>query len=136
VPRNPAIPANHDPTFFDLGLCGPRRTDLKAQSGYCGFFKTPTLRNVARRRFFFHNGRFTTLQAVMDFYVTRDLTPGRWYPRVNSHLIKFDDLPPRYRGNIDSSDAPLNRDAGEKPALDDADIARVIAFLRTLDDQD
>jgi cytochrome c peroxidase len=135
VPRNPAIPANHDPTFFDLGLCGPRRTDLKQESGYCGYFKTPTLRNVARRRFFFHNGRFTSLRSVMEFYVTRDLTPGRWYPRVNSHLIKFDDLPPRYRANVDSSDAPLNRDAGEPPALDAAEIAQVVAFLRTLDDQ-
>jgi len=135
VPRNLAIPANHDPTFFDLGLCGPRRTDLKQESGYCGYFKTPTLRNVARRRFFFHNGRFTSLQSVMEFYVTRDLTPGRWYPRVNSHVIKFDDLPPRYRANVDSSDAPLNRDAGEQPALDDAEIAQMLAFLRTLDDQ-
>ena len=136
VPRNPAIPANHDPAFFDLGLCGPRRTDLQAESGYCGYFKTPTLRNAARRRFFFHNGRFTTLQAVMDFYVSRDLAPARWYPRVNARVLRFDDLPQRYRGNVDISDAPLNRDAGEQPALNDAQIAQVIAFLRTLDDQD
>jgi cytochrome c peroxidase len=135
VPRNSAIPANRDPGFFDLGLCGPRRTDLKRESSYCGYFKTPTLRNAARRRFFFHNGRFTSLQSVMEFYVSRDLTPARWYPRVNSQVIRFDDLPRRYRANVDISDAPLNRDPGEPPALNDAEIAQVIAFLRTLDDQ-
>ncbi len=135
VPRNAAIPANRDPGFFDLGLCGPRRVDLEQESGYCGYFKTPTLRNVARRRFFFHNGRFTSLQSVLQFYVSRDLTPGRWYPRVNSQVIRFDDLPPRYRANVDGSDAPLNRDPGEPPALNDAEITQLIAFLRTLDDQ-
>ena len=136
VPRNPAIAANRDPEFFDLGLCGPRRLDLKGESGYCGYFKTPTLRNVARRRFFFHNGRFTSLQSVLEFYVSRDLTPGRWFPRVNAHVKKFDDLPRRYRRNVDISDAPFNRDAGEAPALNAAEITQLIAFLRTLDDQD
>ncbi|MDF6767488.1 hypothetical protein NLQ99_24680, partial [Escherichia coli] len=29
VPRNRALAANADPNFFDLGLCGPDRTDLK-----------------------------------------------------------------------------------------------------------
>jgi cytochrome c peroxidase len=135
VPRNQAIPANRDPGFFDLGLCGPRRQDLQQEFGYCGYFKTPTLRNVARRRFFFHNGRFTSLQSVMEFYVTRDLTPARWYRRIRSRVIRFDDLPPRYRANVDISDAPLNRDPGEQPALNDAEIAQVIAFLRALDDQ-
>ena len=28
VPRNRAIPANGDPRFIDLGLCGPARTDI------------------------------------------------------------------------------------------------------------
>ena len=28
VPRNKAIPANRDPGYFDLGLCGPQRHDL------------------------------------------------------------------------------------------------------------
>jgi cytochrome c peroxidase len=136
VPRNPAIPANRDPRFFDLGLCGPRRQDLIKESGYCGYFKTPTLRNAARRRFFFHNGRFTSLQSVLEFYVSRDLTPGRWFPRSNGRVTRFDDLPRRYRRNVDISDAPLNRDAGEAPALNAAQITQLIAFLRMLDDQD
>ncbi len=55
VPRNPAIPANADPRFFDLGVCGPLRDDVYAkQAANCGLFKTPTLRNVATRHAFFH----------------------------------------------------------------------------------
>ncbi|MBN9217022.1 MAG: cytochrome-c peroxidase, partial [Mesorhizobium sp.] len=49
VPRNPAIPANADPAYIDLGLCGPLRTDFHGRAEYCGLFKTPTLRNVALR---------------------------------------------------------------------------------------
>ena len=50
APRNPEIPANADPTYFDLGLCGPYRTDLASHAEYCGKFRTPSLRNAARRR--------------------------------------------------------------------------------------
>jgi cytochrome c peroxidase len=134
VPRNPVIPANADPRFFDLGLCGPRRTDLHNESQYCGYFKTPTLRNVARRQFFFHNGRFANLQDVMHFYVERDTNARRWYPTLASKLQKFDDLPTRYRDNVNMSDAPLNRSRGDRPALNDAEIGKVIAFLGTLSD--
>jgi cytochrome c peroxidase len=136
VPRNPAIPANANPRFFDLGLCGPRRKDLHDESQYCGYFKTPTLRNVARRQFFFHNGRFTNLQDVMHFYVERDTNARRWYPTVAGKLRKFDDLPARYRSNVNTSDAPLNRSPGNKPALNDDEMDKVIAFLETLNDRD
>jgi cytochrome c peroxidase len=136
VPRNPVIPANADPRFFDLGLCGPRRTDLRNEGQYCGYFKTPTLRNVARRQFFFHNGRFANLQDVMHFYVERDTDARHWYPTLASKLQKFDDLPTRYRDNVNRSDAPLNRSRGDQPALDDAEIGKVIAFLGTLNDME
>jgi cytochrome c peroxidase len=134
VPRNPAIQANTDPRFFDLGMCGPRRQDLRGETQYCGYFKTPTLRNVTRRRFFFHNGRFTDLRDVMRFYVARDTDPGRWYPTVTGTLRKFDDLPARYRANVNTSDAPLNRGPRESPALNAAEIEKVVAFLGSLSD--
>jgi cytochrome c peroxidase len=136
VPRNPAIRANTDTQFFDLGLCGPRRTDLREERQYCGYFKTPTLRNVALRRFFFHNGGFTSLRDVMHFYVERDTDPQRWYPTVAGKVQKFDDIPVRYRENVNMSDAPLNRSPGDHPALNDAEIGKVIAFLETLSDRD
>jgi cytochrome c peroxidase len=56
VPRNADIPANADPDHFDLGLCGPDRTDLAERTDLCGAFKVPTLRNVALTAPYFHNG--------------------------------------------------------------------------------
>ncbi|MGO8212825.1 cytochrome-c peroxidase, partial [Rhizobium ruizarguesonis] len=76
-----AIPANSDPGYHDLGLCGPQRTDFAGRSEYCGLFRTPTLRNVALKQSFFHNGYFHSLRDVVSFYATRDSDPGRWYPR-------------------------------------------------------
>jgi cytochrome c peroxidase len=135
VPRNPAIPANADPRYYDLGVCGPYRTDLRAESQYCGMFLTPSLRNVASRHVFFHNGVFHSLRQVLDFYVNRDLHPGRFYPRdAAGKVIKYDDLPPKFRGNVDTVDAPLNRRPGDPPALTAAEIDEVIAFLDTLTD--
>jgi cytochrome c peroxidase len=119
VPRNSAIPANRDPAYFDLGLCGPLRRDLVSHHEYCGMFKTPTLRNVAVRTTFFHNGVFRTLDEVLRFYQRRDTT--------------FDDLPPAYRRNV-SADPPLNRGVGAAPRFTDRDALDIIAFLRTLTD--
>src|SRR6185436_15728012 len=79
VPRNRELPANRDAGFHDLGLCGPERRDLVDRPEHCGAFRTPTLRNVALRQAFFHNGVLHTLDEVMLFYVTRDLDPKRWY---------------------------------------------------------
>ncbi|WP_098494800.1 cytochrome-c peroxidase [Collimonas sp. PA-H2] len=134
VPRNPEIAANRDPHYADLGICGPDRKDMMKEAEFCGMFKSPTLRNVATRGAFFHNGRFHTLEDMLHFYAERDTDPGKWYPKVKGKIDKYDDLPPRYRGNIDSLDAPLNRKAGQAPALDDAEIGDLIAFLKTLND--
>ena len=136
VPRNDKIPANADPNYFDLGICGPMRTDPYAhQAANCGLFKTPTLRNVASRHVFFHNGVFTSLEDVVRWYVDRDTDPARFYPRAkDGGVLKFNDLPWQYRGNIDVIDAPLDRHPGQQPALDDREIAQVVAFLRTLTD--
>src|SRR5262245_31505053 len=83
VPRNPEIPANRDPAHYDLGLCGRPDHPLPASAGYCGMFKTPTLRNVAIRRVFFHNGHMKSLRDAVRFYNTRDTNPELWYPVVN-----------------------------------------------------
>ncbi|HEY2678099.1 MAG TPA: cytochrome c peroxidase, partial [Steroidobacteraceae bacterium] len=102
VPRNSEIRVNADAGYFDQGLCGPIRADQAGKSKYCGMFKTPTLRNVATRSVFFHNGQFHTLQASLDFYVRRDTDPQRWYPaRVSGGVEKFVDLPEKFRVNVD-----------------------------------
>jgi cytochrome c peroxidase len=136
VPRNREIAANADPGYFDAGLCGPLRTDQASQMSECGLFKTPGLRNVATRRVFFHNGRFHSLKEALQFYVRRDTNAAQWYPAAASGVDKFDDLPRERRGNIDVSDAPLNRAVGQAPVWSDAQIDDVIAFLQTLTDRD
>ncbi len=136
VPRNTTIPANADPAHFDLGICGPLRHDVYArQPGNCGLFKTPTLRNVATRHAFFHNGVFHTLREVLEFYARRDVDPARFYPlRQDGTVDRFNDLPAEYRGNVDTIDAPLDRKPGEAPALDEQEIDDIVAFLKTLTD--
>jgi cytochrome c peroxidase len=136
VPRNPEIAANADPAYYDEGLCGPLRTDQGSQTGECGLFKTPGLRNVAARRVFFHNGRFHTLKEALQFYVRRDTHAAQWYPRAGGVVNKFDDLPREWRANIDVTDAPLDRAAGQAPVWNEAQIDDVIAFLETLTDRD
>jgi cytochrome c peroxidase len=134
APRNPAIPANADPHYFDLGLCGPLRTDLEDRPEYCGRFRTPSLRNVAVRRVFFHNGVFHRLDDVVRFYAQRDTDPQRWYPRAgDGSVLKFDDLPASDRGNVDT-EAPFDRRPGDRPAMSEADIEDIVAFLNTLTD--
>ena len=136
VPRNPEIPANRNPDYYDLGLCGPFRTDLRKQTQYCGMFLTPSLRNVTLRHVFFHNGIFHSLRQALDFYVNRDLHAKRFYPADAAGIvIKYNDLPARYRANVDTVDPPLNRHPGESPALTQAEIRDVIAFLDTLTDR-
>jgi cytochrome c peroxidase len=134
APRNRAIPANADPRYYDLGLCGPLRTDLAEEKQYCGLFRTPTLRNVALRRVFLHNGVFHRLEDVVRFYAERDVEPQKWYPRTRAGgVLKFDDLPREYRQNLDAL-APFNGRTGDPPALSDADIRDIVAFLKTLTD--
>lgn len=134
APRNRLLPGNADPKFFDLGLCGPDRTDLSTHAEYCGLFRTPSLRNVALRKTFFHNGVFHSLEAVLHFYAERDVRPGKWYPRKPDGTIdKFDDLPAQYRQNV-NMEAPFGGKPGGRPAMTDAEIRDVIAFLQTLTD--
>jgi cytochrome c peroxidase len=134
APRNKAISANADGHYYDLGLCGPLRIDLADKKEYCGLFRTPSLRNVATRRVFFHNGVLHRLADVVRFYAERDTRPQNWYPRGrDGAALKFDDLPVQYRGNVDTQ-APFDRHPGDQPALSDADIKDIVAFLNTLTD--
>lgn len=134
VPRNHAIEANRNPDFFDLGLCGPMRQDLRDKPEYCGKFRTPTLRNVALRKAYFHNGVFHSLKQVLDFYATRDTHPERWYGKdKQGRVMPFDDLPARYRVNV-NQDAPFKPMPNGQPRLNAQDIRDLEAFLHTLTD--
>lgn len=135
VPRNYAIPATADAAYADLGLCGPDRTDLKARTDLCGAFKVPSLRNVATRKVFFHNGRFTSLRDAVSFYVRRDTNPEEWYPlAADGSVMKFDDLPAAYLKNVNTTEVPYNRQRGMAAALSPAEVDDVVKFLATLND--
>jgi cytochrome c peroxidase len=130
VPRNRTIPANDDPAYFDLGLCGPRRTDLATAATYCGMFKAPTLRNVALKQSFYHNGVFHTLRDAVAFYAERDINPAKFYPTApDGSVRKFDDLPSSYAENVNTE-----RPFGPNRVLSDADVDDLVAFLHTLTD--
>jgi cytochrome c peroxidase len=161
-PRNATIPANGDPSHFDMGVCGPLRADhLPAEAGapdsFCGMFKTPTMRNVATRSVFFHNGVIHSLEQAVRWYNTRDTNPEIWYPTVGGApkaspdpgfplyglittqyvggvVQKFDDLPAVYLPNIDPQ-LPLDgRPPGSTPPMTEQDISDLVCFLQTLTD--
>lgn len=132
VPRNQSA-ATADPNFFDMGLCGPVRTDLSNRTDLCGMFKVPTLRNVALTAPYFHNGAVATLQNAVSFYATRDTDPARWYPVVGGVADKFNDLPLAYRGNVNQQ-PPFGQQPGQPPRLSAQDVQDLVAFLRTLTD--
>ncbi|AJY10809.1 cytochrome-c peroxidase [Burkholderia dolosa] len=136
VPRNRLLAQNRNPAFYDLGVCGPFRDDLKDQTQYCGMFLTPTLRNAATRHVFFHNGVFHTLDQVMAFYNERSIAPQKFYPRgPDGKVDEYDDIPPKYRANVDVKDAPFDRKPGDTPAMTAQDIEDIEAFLGTLTDE-
>jgi cytochrome c peroxidase len=140
VPRNSAIPANSDPHFYDLGLCGPKRTDFglggaSQDINLCGAFKVPTLRNTAKKQAWMHNGFFKNLRDVVSFYVTRDTNPTKWYPVVGGVVDQFNDVPTAYKSNVNTSEAPYNRNRGDAPALTELEVDLVVTFLKTLNDK-
>lgn len=159
VPRNAKISADADPAYFDIGLCGPLRTDHPPAPGntFCGMFKAPTLRNVANRKSFFHNGVMHSLDQVIRFYNTRDTMPEIWYPTVGGTpkptpdagfptyglittqftggtVKKFDDLPPQFASNIDPQMPQDGRPAHSAPPMSEQDIADLTCFLNILTD--
>ena len=139
IPRNMAIPRNANPSFFDLGLCGPDRTKPALTSNvpanisiekFCGTFRMTSLRNTAERKAWMHNGFFKDLRDVVSFYATRNSDPKRWYgPKATPN-----DLPTAYVGNIINDRVPFNRQATAGPALKEREIDDVVAFLKTLSD--
>jgi cytochrome c peroxidase len=148
APRNPNIPANATkiglPTYYDLGLCTAVNPDpvnayliphvMPGSASLCGLFKTPTLRNTATRNVFFHNGVFTSLAQVINFYNTRDTNPSAWYPTVNGVVQQYNDLPTALKVNVDIVDIPFGLSPGATPYMTAQNTADLLCFLETLTD--
>jgi cytochrome c peroxidase len=110
------------------------RTDFTDRREYCGLFKTPTLRNVAKRKGFFHNGVFHSLDDVLAFYAKRDTRLSKFYPRDRSgRVVKYDDLPAAFADNV-NVEPPFGGAPGTQPALAVGERGDIVAFLRTLTD--
>src|SRR5260221_1572781 len=134
APRNNDNHANRDGSYSDLGLCSRPDHPLPGHAKPCGTFKTPTLRNVATRKVFFHNGALKSLKEAIRFYNTRDTNPELWYPVVDGEVRKFNDLPPAYRENVDTQKPLDGRPRGSKPAMSEQDMKDLEAFVNTLTD--
>jgi cytochrome c peroxidase len=138
VPRNRRLSrdAQAAPTkaarASDLGLCERRDPpQLHDETRFCGAFRTPSLRNVALRSSYMHNGAFTSLREVVEFYATRGTDPKRWYPSGQ----RYDDLPKQYRTNVSARLAPYDRTEHESPRLTAEEIQSIVAFLEILTDE-
>ena len=107
VPRNPVLPL-YGTYSVDLGLGG-----VLADPSQDGKFKVPGLRNVAATAPYTHNGYFTDLKELVDFYNTRDV-PGAGWPA------------PEVPRNLSAQLGKLGLTEGEVDAI--------VAFLRTLTD--
>ncbi|HTP52874.1 MAG TPA: cytochrome c peroxidase [Anaeromyxobacteraceae bacterium] len=170
VPANGNLPADAEYGFYDLGLCGPfqpppndfePRPLLSATPALCGYFKVPTLRNVAVTAPYFHNGVFGSLRQVLEWYVSRDINDnpgnnpspiaagapggnpyapaGTFYTAADGtpDLYEYNDLPVDFDANVNIGEVPYTPPAsagGQAPTLDASEIADVIAFLCALTD--
>jgi cytochrome c peroxidase len=131
LPRNRDLPANRSAIFFDLGLCERKDTTVpSSDEKWCSSFRTPSLRNVALRESFGHNGVYKKLRDAVAFYALRAVAPDRIYPPGQ----KFDDVPPKYRDNVNIYAPIYNQREGGIPPLSDEEIDAIVAFLGTLTD--
>jgi cytochrome c peroxidase len=131
VPRNRKLPQNRDAHHYDLGLCGRAQWRFPtSREQWCGNFRTPSLRNVALRPSYMHNGAFTSLREVVEFYATRGITPQRWY----GDAPMFDDVPKNYRAGLQVERVPYDRKRGQAARLNPEEIDAIVAFLSTLSD--
>ncbi len=164
-----SVPADAEYAYYDLGPCGPllpssddvnARPDLAATTSLCGLFKVPTLRNIALTSPYFHNGVFSNLHQVVQWYVTRDVnnnsgnnpnpvtdgpggnpyaSGGTFYTAADGSpdLFEYNDLPTAYDANVNAGEVPYTPPTfagGQSPTLTAAEIDAVVAFLCTLTD--
>ncbi|MCK5924972.1 MAG: c-type cytochrome [Methylococcales bacterium] len=110
VPSNPEILALKGADFIDIGLGETIKTDDDADKGK---FKVPTLRNIAKTAPYMHNGVFSSLREVVDFYNTRDVD-GKW-------------AKPEVATNVNTEElGDLN--------LTDEEVDAIVVFMKTLTD--
>jgi cytochrome c peroxidase len=170
MPSGPGnVPPDAEYGYYDMGLCGPFQTaaidghprpSFSSVTTLCGVFKVPSLRNVAITAPYFHNGAFSTLHEVVEWYVTRDVnnntgnnpapvpagpdgnpyfSVGTFYVNADGtpDLYEYNDLPVAFDANVNIGEVPYTPpkfSGGQSPSLTAAEIDAVVAFLCTLTD--
>ncbi|WP_166430467.1 cytochrome c peroxidase [Polymorphobacter arshaanensis] len=110
--------------FLDYGLGG-----VVGDDSLYGAFKVTTLRNIALTAPYGHNGWFTSLDQVVDFYATRDSKPVCVDPTVTAtEAVTLGCWPAA------EFDATKNADELGNLPLSKRDKADIVAFLNTLSD--
>jgi cytochrome c peroxidase len=132
VPKNPHNPFykmkktfNPDgKKFVDRGLGG--FVGLASEDGK---FKVPTLRNIALTAPYMHNGYFTTLRGVVDFYNSRDVKPAcpQEFVSDDKAIGKGCWPKPEVRENV-------NSDELGNLGLNEQEVDDIVAFMETLTD--
>jgi cytochrome c peroxidase len=112
--------------FLDKGLGG--RADIDDQSLW-GAFKVTTLRNIALTAPYGHNGYFTSLEQIVDFYATRDTKGACANPDTTAADAELQGCWP----TPEFGDQMNVDELGNLP-LTDQDKADLVAFLNTLTD--
>lgn len=90
-----------DNQFHNIGvrpqLEDTGRFQVTGNTNNIGEFRTPSLRNVGLRGPYFHNGRFATLEEVIDFYNRGGDFDA---PNINHNLIRPLGLSPQQRSDL------------------------------------
>jgi cytochrome c peroxidase len=113
VPGNAIFNNGLENPYLDRGL-----GEVTGLAGDEGFFKVPSLRNIELTAPYMHDGRFATLEQVVEFYNSGVVA----HPNLSPSLR----LPPGPPGSPPSGPRRLNLTNAQKAAL--------VAFLRTLTD--
>ncbi len=122
-----SLDAQYNPdgaAFLDYGLGG-----IVGDDSLYGAFKVTTLRNIALTAPYGHNGYFTSLEQVVDFYSSRDTKPVCVDPMVTASEAAALGCWP-----ASEFDATKNVDELGNLPLSKRDKADIVAFLNTLSD--
>lgn len=138
VPPNYEI-ANFDPNNPDVGLSEHTSANPHT-SGHAGHFRTPTVRNVDKRKnshfrkAYMHNGYFKNLEDIVHFYNTSilKLDPVECPPGTTAAQARANDCWPA--AEVDTDNQAHSLGLMGNLGLTEAEEAAIVAYLKALTD--
>lgn len=119
-----------DETYTDPGVAG---TDFETGQPNNGKFKIPSLRNIAVTGPYMHDGRFKSLEEVVEFYNSGIQAHPQLSPELRQQSIVGNHIGPAIPDDqqiIDGRMIPM------RMYMTGEEKAGIVAFLRTLTDQE